>query len=330
MPSGFPSSRSTDGPQPLKDARLEDVPLVDVSAFRARQTRKDEKTGEEYEIMSVKLSFDFDSGQMQHNADGEVIVDDNGNPKPHLIYIGYCTLSGDRRGTLKDILKALGFNGPDFIEQDGRNAGGLRDDIDMQMEFGTNGLGHDYAGKDYDDLPEYNYRDKDGPKKRDVEVPVVSWTINGYQVLGRRVDMALEIDSNGYNKPGAFLPPRNPEPLKTVEELAEEALPTAKAKPRAPVARTEANEPVPTKKGPKWVWDTLEELLVPVEYRTPVMRAFAAEPSIKNIASLDVDTCRQFRDALKETPSLAKALYEQVSGASGPEDDGFDEGADEF
>ena len=105
---------------------------------------------------------------------------------PHYINHGYVTLTANERGNLPGILKALGFNGPNFIEQEGGNAGGLRDDIDMEMEFGTNELGHDYSGKEYDDLPFYDWNDRDGPRKRQVEVPVVSWLINGYQVIGRR------------------------------------------------------------------------------------------------------------------------------------------------
>jgi hypothetical protein len=341
MPKGMPSTTSANAPQPLRLDRLENAPLVSVGAFRMRRTRKRKdkqgnETGEEYEVDNVVLSLDFDSGHTQHNADGEAILDDDGNEKPHLINLGYVTLTGNSRGNLIDIVKALGFKGPDFIEEEGGNAGGLRDDLDIIMEFGTNGLGHDYTGKEYEDLPEYDFNDKEGPRKRKIEVPVVSWTINGYQVIGRRLDMALEV-KNGYDKPTAFLAPRDPEPLRPADwAAAQQVLPYGKPV-AAPAQATASGEPEPPKpkhkddklaKARRWVWDTMDELLVPVEYRTPIMRAFAAEPSIKNIASLDAESCRNLRDAYKEDPSIIKQLYELVSGEAEPEAE--DDDPDEF
>jgi len=325
MPKGLPSTRSKEGPQPLGINRLEDVPLTKVGIFRATRQREDRKTKEKYEVDVVLLSLDFDSGHMQHDGHGQVIVDDDsGEPKPHYINVGYVTLTGSAKGNLPDILKALGFSGPDFIEQDGDNAGGLRDDLDIQMTFGINELGHDYSDSEYDDLPLYDWNDRDGPRKRQVEVPVLSWTINGYPVIGRKCDMALEV-KNGYDKPTAFLAPRNPEPLRTIEEEADEAFSPATQK-AAPKAKG-PDEPEPTGKGQKYVWDLMEDLNVPVENRTPIMRKFTADPSIKNIASMNIEYCRNLRDAEKQDPSLIKTLNDQVMNGDG---DDFDDDAEEF
>ena len=131
---------------------------------------------------------------------------------------------------------------------------------------------------------------------------------------------------NGYDKATAYLVPRDPEPLRTPEEEAEAAIPAAR--PKAAAGPTGPDEPEPTGKGQKYVWRTLDDLQVPVEYRTAILRKFTADPSIKNIASLDINYCRMFKDAFKEDPTIVKQLYEAVT--QGDSDDDFDDDDEEF
>jgi len=325
MPKGIPRAFSAaDAVAPISVKRLENVPLARVGIFRSKQQREDRNTKEKYEVDAVKLSLDFDSGHIQCNVDGDPLLDSNGNEQPHYINEGFVTYTGDARGTLPSILKALGFDGPDFIEQDGSNANGLRGDLDVVMEFGTNGLGVDYAGVDFEELPEYVLPSKGGTeKKRNVEVPVISWTINDIPVIGRHLDLALEI-RNGYNKVSTYIQPHEVDPLTTINEEGDNALGmTADTAP----AKESPSEPVPTEKGPLYVWKLMEDLQVPVEQRTPIMRAFTADPSIKNIASLSVIYSRMLRDAYKEDATIIKRLHDKIAGQ--PNDD-FDEDEEEF
>lgn len=221
MARGIPRTKNVDAVAPIKDRRLTNVPLARIGAFRSVNERKNDKTGEVKDVVQIKLSLDWDTGRRQVNEDGDLILDEAGDPRIHYINDGFVTLSGDKRGNLIKVLKALGFEDERFISEEG----GLTDDAAESLEvvFGTNGLGGDYAGADWDDLPIYVLK-RDGGKdaKRDVEVPVKSLKLLGYEIIGRTVDMQLTID-DGWNRVEAYLLPADFQGL--------DAAPAPKAKP---------------------------------------------------------------------------------------------------
>src|SRR5690606_21595450 len=76
--------------------------------------------------------------------------------------------------------------------------------------------------------------------KRDVQVPVTSLKLGGYELLGRCVDMSITIDKNGYNRAEAFFPPEGLIDFATpVEPVASMSLgePSEAAKRRAASAK---------------------------------------------------------------------------------------------
>ncbi len=114
-------------PQVIKNARLDKV-----AAFRSRQINQ--KDGSEYEV--TKLAFYWNTGQTYETNDGEI--------KPYYVIDGFVTLTGNNRGKIIKILKALGL----------RNIYDAKGDIaaDIDIEFGRIGEVN-YEGNDYEDLP---------------------------------------------------------------------------------------------------------------------------------------------------------------------------------
>lgn len=337
MAKGIPSSKGP-GTAPLKVKRLENVPIARIGAFRALSERKDDDTGETYEVEQVKLSIDFDSGHIQRNEQGEPVLDKSGNEQIHYINEGFTTLSGDKRAKLVEILKAIGFDTPDFIEQEGKNVGGLRDDIagTIQLEFGTNGLGHDYSGSEYEDLPMYTLRSKGGKHdKRDVEVPVKSFKVAGYEVIGRPIDLALT-EKGGWNRISAFVEPRDLPPLgATAPKPAARGIPVSNEEPEDPFAKEEGDIPfkasdapvLPTSKHGKYIWDIMEVANIPPERMLPVARYMTGNPRMGNIADISVEEARQIRDVYKPDPSILVSAYNEVFKEQAGD---FDDGGDEF
>lgn len=323
MPKGMPTPRSDRDVAPLQVKRLKNVPLIKMGAFKSVSTKKNQRTDEEYEITQIKLSLDFDSGHPQRNSDGDALTDDHDNPIPHLINEGFITLSGDKRSNLVAILKALGFNDKRFIEQSGKNEGGLTDDAieSVEVVFGTNGLGDSYAGAEWDDLPFY-VLPRDGGKqaKRDVEVPVLSFKILGYEVLGRRCDMALTIKDE-YNRVDSYLEPEEPEPLelspKPVRGISKPTQAHEEETPFDPDPPTPAaaSYPEPTTKAAIFVSKKMDENKVPHAFRVAVARLVSGMDDFNDISEISTGAAKNIRDMLKAYPEAIKeALSNIMSG----------------
>lgn len=337
MPKGIPTSRSDRDIAPLDVTRIKDAPLIKVGAFKSISTKKNQRTDEEYEITQIKLSLDFDTGHPQRNSKGDIIEDDDGNPIPHLLNEGFVTLSGDKRSNLVAILKALGFSDKRFIEQSGKNEGGLTDDAieSVEVVFGTNGLGDSYAGAEWDDLPYYTLpRDGGKESKRDVEVPVLSFKILGYEVIGRRCDMAITI-KDGYNRVESYLKPENPEPLeaapKPVRGISKPTQAHEMDTPLDPPKVTPdpmAGYPEPTTKAAIFVTKKMDENKVPHAFRVAVARLVSGMDDFSDISEISSGAAKNIRDMLKAYPDAIKEAYENVaSGAAAEptEHDDFDD-----
>lgn len=331
MAKGIPTKKAEIGP--LKVKRLENVPIVSIGAFRMIAEKKDTKTGEEYEVDQVNLSIDIDSGfiQRKDQPDGEPVLDDNGNEKIHYINVGYMTLSGHQKSNFVPFVRAAGFDGPQFIDDEGALTPEAAENI--EVEFGTNGLGHDYAGKDWEDLPYYVLPKMGGKQqKRDVEVPITSFKIMGYELIGRRIDMALEV-KNGYNKPTAFIEPRDPEPLgSTPKPAAAKGIPASNQEPEDPFEDdTPPFKPsevvVPDKdthgKAAVYVWSIMETAQIPPERRVSVARHMMGDPAIKSIAEIPAEHARTIRDTYKEDPSCLVTAYNDIFKEAEEDDEEF-------
>jgi hypothetical protein len=351
MARGIPQSRSKNAVVPLPLNRLEDVPIARIGAFRTIETKKDRQTDEEYESDQVKLSIDFDSGYIQRNADGDPVLDQHGNEQIHYINQGFVTLSGHARANLMEILKAAGFDSDDFIDDEG----GLSEEAskEIEVEFGTNGLGDDYSGKEWDDLPYYTPPSRGGNRnvsKRDVEVPVLSFKIMGYELIGRKVDLALET-KDGWNRVKAYIAPRTPEPLsqdtkakrakgmpksgarEPVEDpLISEQEKASRSPTAPPFEEPNPGEPEPTTKRAIWVTKTLQEFGVPGKYRLEVVRAMAGNPDIESIHGIAGDDAKRFKAMVEADATNVREAYEMVKDkvdGDNDNDDDFDDDEDE-
>lgn len=193
--------------------RIKNAKLVKVGAFKS--VARNEKTGDTYD--QIKLSLDWETGYFIEDVNGDPVLDKSGKPQPHYINEGFVTLTGSARGNLIKILDALGF--ADLFDEEGN----LGSDVEMDMEFGKNGLGNTYTGLEFDDLPYYTPASQGGKeKKRDVEVPVIRWTLNGRSVLGRRVDLSIE-EKGGYDRVKNYIEPEQA----NVDEVPARALEAA-------------------------------------------------------------------------------------------------------
>lgn len=192
---GAPPQRGGNGTVAIDAPRINDAELVKVGVFRQMRHSYDPKTnrrieGQEYE--ATMLSLYFDSGHIQRDANGEPVLDADGNEQPHLINDGFVAITKGLKGKLANILKALGFRDPRFYDDKGM----LNEAYEsMVFDFGWVN-NEDYSDADWDELPLYP---GSGPRAN-FEVPVVNWTILGYPVIGRKCDISLVVDDSGYNK----------------------------------------------------------------------------------------------------------------------------------
>lgn len=318
MPTGIPKGKGSDI-APLPHTRLDNVPLIAMGAFQVTSKKTDRKTGREYEKDEIKLSLDFDSGEIMRDTNGEPVLDDEGNERPHLINVGFTTLSGHAKANFVGILKALGFNGDRFIVKSGNDAGGLTQQAmeSVEVQFGTNGLGDDYSRSGWEELPFYIVGGDQA--KRDVEVPILSFKILGFEVLGRRCDMTLKIDDKGYNKPELFMPPRDAEPLGG----------TPKAKPvqgiskpkqvdedtpfdPAPKPEDRAGYPEPTTKAAIFVDKKMDEANIPHAMRHRVAVLVSGMDDFPSIAEITSAAAKNIRDMLKAHPDSLKEAWGMV------------------
>ena len=337
MAQGIPRSSSKNDVAPLSVKRLADVPIVAIGAFRATQEKEDRRTGEKYEVEQVKLSIDFDSGHIMSNADGDPVLNQAGDEQPFYINEGFVTLSGNEKAKLVEILKAIGFDTPEFIVQEGKDAGALTEAAaeSLTVEFGVNGLGTDYSGESWDDLPLYILaRDGGKDSKRDVEVPVLSLKILGHEVIGRTCDLALTI-KNGYNRVTAFLPPVDPQPLTKdkpkkakgmpVEETADDVTPWKQDEPTPPTLPN-----VTTKHG-QYLLKVLLANKVPVSFMAAVLWALTEtdRTDFATIEDAPVEIAREVKEKLAEDEHVITAAYEFVAaGGLGENDDDVEEDED--
>jgi hypothetical protein len=329
MAKGIPRSGQSDI-APLAVRRLEDVPLVAIGAFKVTSRKKNERTGKEYDKDEIKLSLDFDSGHIQKDSKGSPILNDDDSTRPHMINVGFVTLSGHGKSNLVGILKALGFEDSRFIVKGGKNDGNMTDEAMASVEaiFGTNGLGDDYSGQEWDDLPFYVVGG--GQSKRDVEVPVLSLKILGFEVIGRRCDMQLKIDDQGYNKPESFLLPRDPAPLtaspKPVRGISK---PTQEdddtpfdADPPPPLS---VPYPTPTTKAALYVHKKMEESSIPIPFRVRVAELVSGIAGFSSIAEIPLDVAKNIQDMLKVHPaSLTEAHAQILAAVTGSKADDLD------
>lgn len=185
----------------------------------------------------VMLSWYWPSGHPMSNTDGEVITDDNGNQKMHYFNDGFIKLSFDQRSNMYPILRAMGFRGEGFMDEEGNYLA----DLDIDIEFGKNAKGEDFAGRELDELPIYN-----GGSKKDCEVEVTKFTINGVSVLGRRVNLDIDV-KDGWNRIAQYMPADDPMPLKvngqtTMVEVEKVAAPQAAPAQQAPADPVRAKQ----------------------------------------------------------------------------------------
>lgn len=330
MATGIPRSSSKSDIAPLSVKRLANVPIIAIAAFRALQEKEDRRTQEKYEVEQVKLSIDFDSGHIMRNEDGDPVLDQNDNEQPFYINEGFVTLSGNEKSKLVQILKAIGFDGPEFIVQEGRDAGALTQAAaeSLTVEFGVNGLGGDYSGMDWDDLPLYTL-ERDGGKhrKRDVEVPILSLKIMGYEVIGRRCDLALTI-KNGYNRVTAFLPPVEEQPLTKGKPKPAKGLPKQETlddvkpwKEDEPVSTISAPEPE-TKHG-RYVVKHLLANKVPISMMSAVVWAItgSSREDFLRIEDVPLEVGRTFKEMLEADDAIIQEALEHVQAGTAPDPD---------
>ncbi|MFW6031586.1 MAG: hypothetical protein ACOC9T_03255, partial [Myxococcota bacterium] len=324
MPRGIPSSKGFSDIVALDVPRLTNVPLVKAAAFRANQKRKDDRTGREYEVEQIKLSLDFDSGHIMRDSDGNPVLDEDGNEQPHYIHEGYTTLSGNPRAKFVAIVKALGFTSKEFIEQQGRGKGGLTAEAaeSLEVQFGTNALGEDYSGQSWEDLP--LYIPGGDLRKRQVEVPILSMKILGYEVLGRWCDMALTTDDKGFNRVDTYMVSEKPAPLTkdappatsipkqtshaTSKPLGDETEgedtpldpePERPARTAPPWEGKDPSEMTPEEKGRAYVLNRLQEANVPPPFHAAVARLVSGFDDFDRIEDMPTAACRNFRDMHK-------------------------------
>jgi hypothetical protein len=334
MARGIPKSKGSDIAA-LPYPRLDNVPLIGIGAFQVTSRKKSDRTGKEYDKDEIKLSLDFDSGHIMRDTGGNPVLDDDGNERPHLINIGFVTLSGHAKANFVAIIKALGFNDKRFIVNGGPDAGSLTDEAmeSVEVVFGTNGLGDDYSGSEWIDLPFYVVGGDQG--KRDVEVPVLSFKILGFELIGRRCDMTLKIDDKGYNRVELFMPPRDVVPLggapkpvrgisKPVVEDDDDRSPFD-IDPPAPVPEM---YPTPTSKAALYVHKRMEAAEIPIPMRVRVAQLVSGMDDFTSIANISTAAAKNIQDMLKVHPeSLTEALGQIFAAVTGSDAD-FDEEED--
>lgn len=327
MAKGIPSSSASTDVAPLTVRRLKDAPLVKIGAFKVMQQKKNDKTGEEYEVEQVNLSLDFDSGHIMRDEAGDPVLTEDGQEQPHYINEGFVTLSGNNRAKLVSILKALGLDSEPFIDPDGNNAGGLSQEAAESLEatFGTNGLGGDYSGKEWDDLPFYVLPSKGGKqKKREVEVPVTSLKILGREIIGRHLDMAITV-KNGWNRVESYL--ISEEPASLDEAQPARSMPTPKEHPtNKPLNEMEDTPldpepaaPVPDpevkNKGQRYVLKVLKEGDVPPPFYVRVAQLMSGYDDFLALKDMSIDAARNFRDMYQaDAGNVAAALTQAMEG----------------
>lgn len=353
MPKGIPTSSGRPDIAPIQARRIANAPIVNIGAFKSMQRRKNDKTGEEYEVEQVKLSIDFDSGHIMRDPDGNPVLDDDGNEQPHLLNEGFVTLSGNNKAKFVEILRALGLDGPEFIQSSGRDKGALTQEAaeSLEAEFGVNGLGDDYSGMDWDDLPFYVLPSKGGTeKKRDVEVPVTSLKILGREIIGRWLDASIKIDGD-WNRFEAFLVSENPAPVDQMIVTPPNAsatpatsMPKEAAKPASNTNLDNSPDDTPLDKAPfdpddqpkvntkgqKYVLTQLQEAQVPTLYYVRVAQLASGFDDFDTLGDMSTEACRNFRDMVKAAPeTIQDALTMAMEGTqTGDEADAEDEDED--
>lgn len=317
---------------PLSVTRLSRTPLVRAAAFL--MMAEDRETKERYP--QAKLALYWDSGYPQRDADGELITDDEGRARPHLIVDGYVTVSGHHKANFVKLVRAMGFVDKRFYEQSGPNKGSLTREVQnsLLVEFGKNRLGDDYSGATWDDLPFYELRSRGGQHaKSEVEVEVKSLKLAGYELLGRVVDMAITIDDNGYNRIESYLLPEGFTSLDTpLEPVASMSLggpsPSAVRSATAAKERTPARDQLtreevetaavfgdsidpynedtpfddaPTTKRAIYVTRSLKAAGIPGKDRIAFLQFLLEDDTVTSIANIERDPALQFK-ALVEGP----------------------------
>lgn len=346
MPSGIPNSKGFNDIAPLDVTRLTNVPLVKAAAFRANQKRKDDKTGREYEVEQVKLSLDFDTGHIMRDTDGNPVLTESGEEQPHYINEGFTTLSGNPRAKLVMILKALGFNTKEFIEQQGRGKGGLSSEAAESLEvvFGEDGLGNNFRGSEWGDLPLYT--PGQDARKRQVEVKIESLKILGREVLGRWLDMAITIDDKGFNRVDTFMVSEKPASL-------DQEAPPAKAMPQqvrkethkplgdedatqdtpldpAPEAKADPDPEVKTK-GQAYVLKHLKAENVPPSFYVRVAQLISGFDDFATLNEMSTPAAKNFKSMIEASSTAIKEATEMAMEGPSTDDDDipFDEDEDE-
>ena len=177
----------------IKNATLERVGIfLNDTQWNGEITRK------------IQISCWFNSGYTFTMTDKE----GKESVHPYMLNYGFMTYSGHAKGRMVPMLKALGFKR--FLNKEGNLEG------DIDIEFGKNGLNDDYEGMDFGDLPLFVSKGKD--KKKDIEVPITRWLINGYSVIGRKCDLGISIN-NGWNRIDEFIAPDVVEPLVSLNPI---------------------------------------------------------------------------------------------------------------
>lgn len=203
---------------PLTVRRIKRATLDKVMAFTTVDDVKDEKGRVTGTQTSAKLALYWNSGFIQRNADGDPIYDEDGEEQTHYIVDGFVRVSQHPKSNLvKNILPALGFEGEEFFIIEGKREGYLRDGL-FDFEFGENALGDDYADiTNLLDLPMYERNGKH--RKGEVECEVLSFKIGEHELIGRAVELELEV-KDGWNRIKNYM---LPEDFTTLDEETPEA-----------------------------------------------------------------------------------------------------------
>lgn len=299
---------------PITARRIKRATLDRIKAFITEDEMKDDDGNVTGTKFRPKLALYWNSGHIQRDEAGEPVYDADGNEQTHYIVDGFVAISGYRSSNMvKSILPALGIEGEAFIhQQDGSSKGSLKDD-EFGFIFGENALGDDYSGiESLEDLPEYRRGGK--ARKGEVECEVTSWVVydedgEGYELLGRAVELELTID-NDWNRIKSYMLPEDFTDLIEEGERAQnwladlrgESRPAAKKTGKAKTggkskSKKSDGDDDTMNKAHAFVTRTLDAAGVEVDHRAAVLGLMLLGEGHKiPIADLEMDHCTEFRN----------------------------------
>lgn len=237
-----------------------DVWLEKIVAFRTMQTKGTmiETNGRKaidpetaWEAEEIKFGFYLNSGDVLRDAEGEPVLDNDGNTTPHYFIINFVSFN-NRGKNFINVLKAL--NPPGLVVKEVKTQYGTLLDVgenEFNVDFGTNGYGQNFAGAEYSDLPMWLPKDKGGQdlSLKKIEVPCTVFEVNGVPLMGRYVIAPVTINAQGFNKVGVPLKSNKP-PRDTVNVAGMVAISDKGTPVKPPAKPAQASNPTPTPRPP--------------------------------------------------------------------------------